>query len=102
MSKRGAIALLVLVACLAASSLLHADSGGPVPVACEDINAWLSSGVPLSLVEFVCTVIDEGHPVNIELVDVSNQEYESTIRQSEVPEDIKQHLLLLLALWSHG
>lgn len=100
MSKRGTIAVLILVTCLLTSSYVHSDSDDLASVACENIDDWLTSGLPLNLIELACTVVDEGQPVGIEYSSDSDQKYASAVQQNDLPENFKQQLLLLLAVWS--
>ena len=102
MSKRGTIAALALATCLSTFSYAHSAPNEPVPVACENLGEWSFSGFLVDLIELVCSVTDAGDPLSIEHGNDSNQEYESAIQQSDLPEEVKQHLLLLLALWSQG
>ena len=100
MSKRESTALLVFVICLLVSSYAHADSSDLDLSACKSTDDWLVIGIPLDLIELVCTVIDDGFPVSIEENSDSDTEDEPAIQQSDSPGAVKQFLLLLLAVWS--
>ena len=99
MPRRGTIAALILVTCLSAAPYAHSDANEPIPDVCENIQNWLVKGSSLDLIVILCSITEGDSPVQVEHGDDSNPEYESEINQSDVPEDVKTTLLLLLSFW---
>ena len=98
------LALVVLVA-----TPLSFASTDSIEAACVDPHFWLVSSVPPGLLELVCSIQDGVDPVTIafgsgsedELVEQNSgtEEYGLAIQKLELPEETRQQLLLLLALW---
>lgn len=98
------LALVVLVA-----TPLSFASTDSIEAACLDPHLWLASSVPPGLLELVCSIQDDVDPVSIAFGSGSEDEfieqnsgtekYGLAIHESGLPEETRQQLLLLLALW---
>lgn len=69
---------------------------------CDNFHEWLATPLPPHLIGFLCTIVDDGSPIRV-IEDPGSllaASYEPAIEDSEFPEDVKQQLLLFLALWS--
>ena len=98
MSRNGTIAALVLATCLSAFSHSHADSNELITAPCENLDECLFSDCRVDFIELVWSVTDASDPFLVEHDNNLCQEYHSAIQRSDLPEDTKQHLLLLLAV----
>ena len=99
MAKRRTIAVLILVTVFSVSSYTHSGTNDAAPDVCENISKWLEVGSSLELIVLLCSITEGYAPVPLEFNDASRQQDEAAITQSDLPEKIKQHLLLLLAVW---
>ena len=72
---------------------------------CDNLDEWLTVLLPPHIIDFLCSINDAGNPVTVRQDRDSPLEgeglaYESAIEDSDLPEEARQQLLLLLALCS--
>ena len=70
---------------------------------CESVPDWFPDTLSPELLELFCTIGDESEPVNIELSRETmafTVDNESAGQARGLPDEVRQQLLLLLALWS--
>ena len=104
------LAIVGLLLAIVVSVPIPAANTDSIEAACADVQLWLSGVAPIGFLEMVCTINESGVPVAFEFgsddenvlfeQDSDTEEYEPAIQELELPEETRQQLLLLLALWS--
>ena len=72
---------------------------------CDNLHEWLATPIPPHLIAFLCSIIEDTNPIGVQQntnSPLQDEELasESTTEGSTLPEEVRQQLLLLLALWS--